>query len=364
MRPVTPARTLRTSAPPELRDYLRSPQIKSRLARLQKPSARHFLAGVAFNYAVIITAVIICAFSIGTRWLLLAYPLAIIAIAARQHGLLILMHDATHYLACQSRRRNEWLGELLTAAPLFTSMHNYRINHLAHHRELNTFADPDWVRKIGPVDERPHWLFPSNQSVVALFLKLYKRSIGYLLRSLKDNSTGKALPSHSESGDGGSRKDAPRSLRTIRNLGYLVVAVALSYYGVWGYFIGLWLVPAFLMLPALMRLRSIAEHFALPHDHPLRESRNLLPGRLERFLLAPHNVGAHLAHHCVASVPAHNLPALHALLMQCAYYRRHSHNNNGYLMGQNSLLKDMYRQTSVRLPRESDGDRLPKAVMA
>lgn len=355
--------------PQAVRLHLRAPEMKSRLSKLQGPKTAAFLRSVAFNYGIISLAIAGCAVSTGSWWLLLAYPIALVVIGARQHALLILMHDATHYLAASKRGLNEWLGELLTAAPMFVSMQNYRVNHLAHHQQLNTDADPDWVRKVHSVDERGYWIFPTNQSAIELFSGLYKRSIGYLVRSLKDNSTadtdtpkrpladpsngvqGDSVPGDSVPGDGVPGRSRPDRIRRTRNLLYLVTILILSYAGAWGYFLALWLAPTLLVLPMLMRLRSIAEHFALPHDHPLRESRNIQPGYLERFFLAPHNIGAHLDHHIVASVPVHNLPELHELLMECEEFRRHAHNNDGYLFGRKSLLRDMYHTPSARLSR-------------
>jgi len=319
-----------------------------------------FLARVGFDYSLIAAAIVVCTYSIGSWWLLLTYPAAVLVVAARQHGLLILMHDATHYLAARNRNLNEWLGELLTAAPLFVSMHNYRKNHLEHHQELNTPNDPDWVRKIHLVDERHHWIFPAHKKLPELMLGLYKRSVGYLIRSLRDNSS-----SSSDTPSNAHTDQSLRALRRTRNLGYFLLILTLVYTNTWVYFISLWLVPTLLVLPMLMRLRSIAEHFALAHDHPLRESRNIMPNLVERFLLAPHHIGAHLDHHIVASVPVHNLPALHNLLMQCEYYRNHAHNNDGYFLGKNTLLNDMYHQTSQRLAIGSeDSARLRNPAMA
>lgn len=333
--------------PAEVRAYLKIPEVRERIRSLQGPATRQFLTRVGLDYALIAAAISVCVFSFGSWWLLLTYPAAVLVIAARQHGLLILMHDATHYLAANNRNLNEWLGELLTAAPLFASMHSYRKNHLEHHQALNTPNDPDWVRKIEPVDERGHWIFPAHTKLPELMAGLYKRSIGYLIRSLRDNSTS---PTTTNSPSDNSLRARTRT----RNLGYLVLILALIYTKTWVYFISLWVVPMLLVLPMLMRLRSIAEHFALAHDHPLRESRNILPNVVERFLLAPHNIGAHLDHHIVASVPVHNLPALHRLLMQCDYFRAHAHNNDGYLLGRNTLLDDMYHQTSARLAADNE----------
>ena len=99
----------------------------------------------------------------------------------------------------------------------------------------------------------------------------------------------------------------------------------------------------------ILRIRSIAEHFALSHSHPLEESRNVEAGLIERFLIGPHNIGLHLDHHLVASIPLYNIPKLHRLLLGCGYYRDNAHTNDGYLWGNNTLLDDMYHNVSTRL---------------
>ena len=325
--------------PAALRAYLRNPAVQAQLRELQTPSAGQFLARVLGNW-LLITACIALA-QISDSALLL--PLVWLVIAARQHALLILMHDATHYLASRSRRLNDGLGELLCAAPLLISMATYRGNHLAHHAHLNTDADPDWRRKIHNDAERASWLFPNPTHPLRLLAGLYARSVGYLLRTVKD--MGAAAP------PGAAGTAMPNAGITWARRGLWAAALlGFSATGTWAQFLLYWLIPNLLVLPWLLRLRSIAEHFALDHDHPLRESRNVIAPALERFLLAPHHIGLHLAHHVVANVPVWRLPALHELMLGCAEYRDNAHCNDGYLLGRNSLLWDMAHRRSARLP--------------
>src|SRR5688572_31188908 len=46
----------------------------------------------------------------------------------------------------------------------------------------------------------------------------------------------------------------------------------------------------------IMRVRSIAEHFAIENDHAYTKSRTTLPSFLERVFVAPRNVNFHLEH--------------------------------------------------------------------
>ena len=44
-----------------------------------------------------------------------------------------------------------------------------------------------------------------------------------------------------------------------------------------------WLVPTFTLLPLLLRIRSLAEHFGMDYETELRSSRNVHAGLIERF---------------------------------------------------------------------------------
>lgn len=97
-----------------------------------------------------------------------------------------------------------------------------------------------------------------------------------------------------------------------------------------------WLVPMFFVLPVLLRLRALAEHFALPRKHVLNETRTVRPPWWERLLIVPHNISMHLEHHLFPYVPWFRLPELHDRLMQVDTYRSNAHVNGGYLSGRHS----------------------------
>lgn len=98
-----------------------------------------------------------CFIQIGMQWLLivfavffakwasswLAYSISIVWIATRQHALLVLMHDASHYLISRRRWLNDTVGNLFLAFPLSVCVSRYRRHHLLHHRHLNTELDPE-----------------------------------------------------------------------------------------------------------------------------------------------------------------------------------------------------------------------------
>ena len=292
-----------------------------------------FLRAVLFDYAIIgLTAALVVAVA-GTPMLYLLLPLAWLVIASRQHALLILMHDCTHGVAHEKRSVNDLLGELVCASPMAVSMATYRLAHLAHHRAPNTDEDPDLARKMADPEEAATWQFPRAGSAAGGLGRLWWRSLTYLLRSLGDNSAAAGDPPPS----------SVRGLAAMRLALYALVAVLLTTHGAWGWFLLLWIAPLVLVLPLIMRLRSIAEHFGLPWRTDYDASRTVLAGAAERFLLAPHGINYHLEHHLVASVPFSRLAALHRRFMQLEAYRTRAHITEGYLTGRRPLIRELFQ---------------------
>ena len=95
-----------------------------------------------------------------------------------------------------------------------------------------------------------------------------------------------------------------------------------------------WIVPYLSTFFMFQYIRSVAEHYGeLSYDHLLSSTRSVKPNLIERFFIAPHQVGFHLEHHLYPGVPFYNLPKLHELLMQEEEYQEKAHITKGYLSG-------------------------------
>lgn len=340
---------MEAGSPDLLREFLRQEHVANRLRALRQPSVGRFLGAVLFNYAFI-AATIGLSVTSGFWWL---WPIAIVLIAARQHALLVLMHEGAHRSISRNRALNDLLSDLLCGAPLLVSTRSYREAHLAHHQHLNSEADPDWCRKVDHEPDRNQWLFPAEVPLWQLLVKLYGHSVAYLLKSLSDNqrSTSEA-PAPQENGLTDS------TLAALKYGLYALVGLLLTLSSAWTGFLIYWLAPMLLVLPLIMRIRSIAEHFALRHDHPLRQTRTVRAGWLERLVLAPHHIGLHIDHHLQASIPFYQLPKLHQLLLECPDYQANAHINDGYFLRSRQARKplrkplmaqDLYSTPSVVL---------------
>ncbi|MCE7925518.1 MAG: hypothetical protein DYG98_20895 [Haliscomenobacteraceae bacterium CHB4] len=119
-----------------------------------------------------------------------------------------------------------------------------------------------------------------------------------------------------------------------RILFYALLVAVLTAGGWWYYYLLFWIVPYLSAFFMFQYIRSVAEHFGdLGYDHLLTSTRSVRPTLVERFFLAPHQVGYHLEHHLYPGVPFYHLPSLHRLLMADPGYGARAHITEGYVSG-------------------------------
>jgi fatty acid desaturase len=255
--------------------------------------------------------------TIGATWALIfgamamvaAWPnpltavLAIFLIGARQLGLAVIMHDASHRALFHSRWMNEWAGSWLAAYPIWSDLHAYRPYHLKHHSKTWTEEDPDLKLALP---------FPITR---ASFRRKVWRDLS--------GQTGLKFARFSarrDFGKGPWRERIARAARSPRFRGMLISnAVLLGIVSAAGYpLLYLLWVGAYLTSNTLVtRIRAIAEHSMVPDPaDPLRNTRTTLVRWWERLLIAPNFVNYHLEHHLLMTVPPYHLPRMHRLLAE------------------------------------------------
>ena len=262
------------------------------------------------EWSLIVATIYLC----QRYWNPLLYIFAVAFIGARQHALLILMHDGVHYRLFRNRPLNDWVSEVLLAWPHLVSARAYRKNHFAHHKYLNSPQDPDWKRREGD----PAWIFP--QAAPTLAKMLFRDVSG--LNALVLLRLAASLVS----------ADKASAAFLVARYGFYEVAVsAIVYAGAFKGLVIYWLVPLFTWLVFIMRIRSIAEHHAIePAGAAYPSIRTTRTGLMERIFLAPKNVNYHIEHHFFPSVPFYRLPELHEILMSHSEFREGAHVTDSY----------------------------------
>lgn len=264
------------------------------LKALARKSLPRSLTYILLQWGAIASAALL-AESVNSYVVLIA---CLIFIATRQHALLVMLHDAAHYSLSENKRLNDFIGAIFCAFPFSVSMRRYRANHLAHHKFVNSEADPDLEDNIAPDTLR--------ELIKILASDLFFMSIPNYIR--RSNKFG-VLGIFREQGPGWWTERATF-------LSFLLLLSALiAWFGLWKVVLLYWIVPLFSVLQVILRARGYSEHAGRIHEgDELRKSRTVDAGLIERFLLAPGNVNRHLEHHLYPYVPFFNLEKLHAAL--------------------------------------------------
>lgn len=289
-----------------------SPAVIRQLSQLKPGLA---VGHIFLEHFFILSAAVLCTM----YWHPLLYVVTVMWIGARQHALAIILHDGAHYRITRNKKLNDFIGETMLAFPLFVTMRGYRLSHNAHHRNMNTEHDPDWVSK-----ETPEWVFPKSR--LELFTMLLKLALGLNIAWMVRMIVSGGRPNVAT-----RPKVATRPFIIGRIGFYLGLVFLFTYFGWWSEFLLFWIVPLFTWLQVIMRVRSIAEHFGLEYDHVFTSARTTYPSLFDRIFLASKNVWYHLDHHLYPSVPFYNLNQLHQELMALPAYRDRAHLTQSYL---------------------------------
>lgn len=254
-------------------------------------------------------------FIFAAMWLVVRWPnpltilFALWLIGARQLGMGIVMHGASHHTLFATRWLNDWAGNWLSAYPIWTEIGPYRTYHLKHHKYTGTSADPDLgLAAPFPITRasfrRKMWRDISGQTG-------WKQAKGVFMRDMGWLSGRRTLGlSEGEQPDVGWHKIVPVAVTNLVLLGILTLAGHPELYLLWAV---AWLTT----YRVLSRIRSIAEHGMSPDQlHPLRNTRTTMARWWERLMIAPNRVNYHLEHHLLMTVPHHNLPRLHRMLRE------------------------------------------------
>jgi fatty acid desaturase len=242
-------------------------------------------------------------------WNLPLYLCAVVFIGARQHALLVLGHEASHFTLFKKKWKNDWVADLVLYWPTFLSVGVFRYFHQDHHRYLGTEKDKNrelWHTHTYEGVLAKDWEFP--KSMAGLLLLLLRKlalveGIGWITKGILSMFVQPKF-----------RKDS-----------WLYVIVRSGYYGciallVWRLnlatgFLLYWIIPYCTWHIVIQYIRIICEHSAIPRSTPpYHLTRTTIPYLWERILILPRNIGYHHEHHWYPSVPFYNLPRLHTVL--------------------------------------------------
>lgn len=262
----------------------------------------HSVSSVTFQTLVFLLALAELGIwaSVWKGWLWLTVPLVLVT-AHLMHGLLIGFHEASHGLLRKSRRLNEFDGVLIGIFS-FLPFNLYRVVHQMHHMHLATEKDtelwpfvltkaPRWARRLAAFLELTVALFYAPLIFFRVFLHR-----NTLVRSQK------------------VRRRIWLEL-ALSAVVWTSVLTAVTFWGVWKYFLWLYLVPA-MIAANLQSWRKYVEHLGLMGNTVNSSTRSIVPkswlGHLFAYTLL--HEPYHGVHHQNAGLPHTVLPRFTSIL--------------------------------------------------
>lgn len=227
------------------------------------------------------------------------YSVTFVVIAARQHALFILYHDATHYHLTRHRTINDFLINLAIGVPGMVPVEFYRPLHLEHHQQTGTANDPErrFLYHRQPWDFRP------------LSGKLLVRQ---LLGDLFLINTLRNLRAYKAAGGASPKMTRPVLVASMIWLGLLSFIASQTSAQTILLIVFFWFVPLATLGTLLQKIRSIAEHSGGPDVTSGWGEWTYAwkVGCTGQFFIWPYHINLHLHHHRSANHPWHALPSL------------------------------------------------------
>jgi fatty acid desaturase len=194
LRSETPAEDI-SANPLVIHPHNTSRSIRERLpaATVRELSAlepARALAATAGEWVSIAAAIALCSFF----WHPVLYAIAVMLIGARQHALIILGHDASHFRYLPKRWQNELFGNLFLMWPVFASIEGFRKFHSTHHQYTNLPNDGNrhiWYTHDAAGELEPDWVFPKTRAGLALLLlrrAMFLTGMFWIVRGLVGSS--------------------------------------------------------------------------------------------------------------------------------------------------------------------------------
>jgi fatty acid desaturase len=186
-------------------------------------------------------------------WNVPVFLLAIILVGALQHRLAGLGHEASHYTFMKNRFLNDLIPDLSCMFPILTTVHFYRVFHMAHHQYTNDpDRDPDLLN-LGRGKRAFEFPMTRTRFIAVVYFCIVVAPLRFLefqLAYIAVNALGKGRSVYT-----GTARQAPTSALFLPRLGTVLGLVYLLLLHVWfRYLIGqgrpAWIIPSGLLAMA------------------------------------------------------------------------------------------------------------------
>lgn len=275
-----------------------------------------------------------------TGWgLILFAPIAVLALAAIQGHMSILLHEGAHYLLHPNKKLNSALAELAGMPLLFTER-SYRTIHLAHH-EHSGDPDRDPERQIYRGQNYTYQPATTWPPVLGMLLRdvLFVNALRFVASV---QSYLQSVPSY-------------RMFKTHETLSFIAIhgvpLLAAAAAGLFWEYVLLWYGTLFTLTFFFLKLHIYGEHTGATGPTEFQRTWHHRPNPLFDFFVYPIRSGFHLEHHLYPMVPWHRIKSFHSALMRLPEWREQQNmlDSDGYFFGRNSIWSAMIKAGDVSL---------------
>ena len=263
-------------------------------------------------------------------WLL---PIAIF-IATRQNALAVQIHEAAHYHLFDNRNLNDIFCNIFASYWILNDVESYRINHFRHHRYLHSDNDPDKelysIKNKKSKDKINLLVFLEDITLITAIKRILvykdKKNI-----NIKNKST--------------SIHHDILKVSSQFIVFFFCYIMQNNYFGIFVWMI-FWIIPLFCILPVIIRLRIVAEHFDEESFTTNKFTSRTTKGNLVTNFLLGSCMEYHFEHHVIPYIPHYNLKILSNELEmesnrnQNSQYDYNNYKNTGYIEYWIKLIKN------------------------
>jgi fatty acid desaturase len=239
----------------------------------------------------------------------LTYLLSVLVIGAKQRGLRVLNHMATHNALAKNPQLNYTLSTIFASWLVLESSSGYDNTHNSlqngHHPNLGTERDVD---HMAIVEQGLYGEGCSPENAEQFLWMIPFKTFGYITFLLKNRVW----------------NPYEKSTERVIRLSYLTVLLSVLLWAGLGMPVLLyWIVPLFTSAIWIGIIIQLAEHYPLMesnHEYDIYVSRNRILNPVGNFFIATHNEGYHLIHHLYPRLPLWQMKKAHQILMADPVY--------------------------------------------
>lgn len=222
------------------RPTFEDPELQRGIMELRAVDNHTNLGYVALEYATLALILTLAigfaesraAWGLAWAWNVPVFTLAIIFIGGVQHRLAGLGHESSHYSFMKNRFLNDLVPDLLCMFPIFTTIHFYRLFHMAHHQFTNDPERDSDILNLGQSKRFDEFPMSRQRFIAVVYFCMITapiRFLKYQFAYINVNVLGRGRNVYIDKADRSGAATARIRIGTILGFGYVLAYNAATF---------------------------------------------------------------------------------------------------------------------------------------